>query len=752
MNPAFDIDEDELHILLAEADEQLQTLDEGLVRLERAGSDAQLLQTIFRAAHTLKGSAGIINHWRMADVTHALETVLDSLRKGALPITATLVDACLEALDALKLLRDEILADSPAPLDIAPIVARLAAFNPLAAPETPASVAPTPSDGPAAPGLFIRADIAADSLAPAARALQFVFALQALGDVYDLQPSQSAIESAAPVRQVTARLITSRSIDHVRRTLTSVPEMARLVIGEEEIRLISDDAGPSVSQGNSLRASPEADPLPADSANEEALRLGGFLLKAGYITQAQLQAALLQQAADPGRTELLGHALIRMGALTPEALDQAVAQQAQQLRSALQAAREPGRALSVAEKTVRTSVERLDNLMNLVGELITDRNRLSQIHNDLERQFTNGNHALAENLAQTVIHLSRITDQLQDEVMRIRLLPVANVFNKFPRLVRDLARKADKQVELIVRGEDTELDRSVIEEIGDPLIHLLRNAVAHGLETPDERRAAGKPERGAILLTARHEDSRIILTVEDDGRGIDLERVKASAVQKGLITAPEAEALTYSEVIDLIFRPGLSTAQAVDDVSGRGVGMDIVRTNIERLNGNILVETWPGRGARFQIILPLTLATIPTLLVRTANPRPDVDASTLAIPLAAVMETLRLPASAIHTVRGKPVTHVRGHVLPLVRLSAALAWPEPPRPRPATHEYVVAVRWGALEMGLLVDTLVGEQELVVKSLGALVGDTPGVSGAAILGDGRVALIVDVSGLFKLMGI
>jgi two-component system chemotaxis sensor kinase CheA len=326
--------------------------------------------------------------------------------------------------------------------------------------------------------------------------------------------------------------------------------------------------------------------------------------------------------------------------------------------------------------------------------------------------------------------------------MRIRMLPIANVFNKFPRLVRDLTRKAGKQADVVIRGEDTELDRSVIEEISDPLIHLLRNAVDHGVETPAERASAGKPERGLIRLTARHEESHILLTVEDDGRGIDADKVKAAAVQRGLLTEAEAAALSPQEAIDLIFASGLSTAKVVSDISGRGVGMDIVRTNIERLNGDIQVETRPGRGTTFQIVLPLTLAIIPALLVRAAG-------AMYAIPLAMVMEALRVPAADIHTVQGRPVTRLRERVLPLVRLTEVLGFAVPggATPAPRDAERVVAVRWGKLEMGLIVEALIGEQEMVVKPLGALVGDTLGVSGAAILGDGRVAMIVDVPGLF-----
>lgn len=687
MDLVFDIEEDELHIFLAEADEHLQTLDEGLVRLEREGDDPELLQAIFRAAHTLKGAAGAIGHRRMAELTHAMETVLDGLRKHTLAVSADLVDVCLESLDALRLLRNEVIERRASPVDIAPLVERLSR---LAAP-TPTEVNGPQTEGkqqatgdgsspvvhpPSSTVYTIRADIAPDSFASAARAFQVLLALQSLGEVLDLQPPQAVIETAAPVQRVTARLATSHSPDDIRQALADIPEITTVTVRAGQS---TDDNG--------------------------------------------------QRKTDDGAEAQSSAPAERARSATPH----------------------------TAEKTVRTSVERLDNLMNLVGELITDRNRLFQIRGSFEQRFRGD--PQVEELIQTTLHISRITDQLQEEVMRIRMLPIANVFNKFPRLVRDLARKAGKQVELVIRGEETELDRSVIEEISDPLIHLLRNAVDHGLETPEERRAAGKPERGTILLTARHEESRIILTVEDDGRGIDVERVKASAVQKGLLTEAEAAALSHDEAIHLIFRPGLSTAKVVTDVSGRGVGMDIVRANIERLNGTITVETWPGQGTQFQITLPLTLAIIPTLLVR-------IGESTFAIPLPAVMETLRVPLADIQTVKGKQVIQLRQRVLPLVRLSQVLGFQmtdnghlssvfRPPSSVSTSgngqrYEYVVAVRWGRLEMGLLVDALVGEQELVIKPLGRLIGETPGISGAAILGDGRVALIVDVPGLFKLV--
>jgi two-component system chemotaxis sensor kinase CheA len=388
--------------------------------------------------------------------------------------------------------------------------------------------------------------------------------------------------------------------------------------------------------------------------------------------------------------------------------------------------------------TVRATVERLNNLMNLVGELITDRNRLKQLHSRLTRLNNNYDH-----IFETIDHLGRITDQLQEEVMSIRMLPVSSVLGKFPRMVRDMAQKVGKSIDVVIQGEETEMDRSMIEEIHDPLIHLIRNSVDHGIESPQERLAAGKPERGTITLTARHEQGSIILTVEDDGAGIDGEKLRRHAVLKKLISSEEAASLTEEQTIDLIFMAGLSTSENVTDISGRGVGMDIVKTNIQRVNGLIEVETERGKGTRFQIVLPLTLAIIPSLLVR-------VNQTTYALPLVMITEILHLEQTDIKSVNQKPVTVLRGNVLSLVQLSSLFNFSQEDQHR--QDHFAVVVQSGKHRVGLMVDALEREEEVIVKPLGAFIGDIPGISSAAILGDGQVALIVDVFGLFKLAGI
>jgi two-component system chemotaxis sensor kinase CheA len=735
----FDISEDELPIFLAETDEQIQILDQGLVRLEREQDDPDLLQAIFRAAHTLKGSAGMIGHKRLVDLTHSLETALDGVRKHTLAISTELIDLCLDAVDATRHLLAEVSTQEASPVVVEALNQRfLVLMENISAPALAAggAVPPREREWPAATAqpplaagdatLTVFADIAPGCIASAARAFQLMMALQDLGQITSMTPNLEQIETAAPVQKLMAQLVTANSPDAVRAALGEISDIERI----------------EISRAGVTGAFEPGDSAPSALTTKANQPLGEYLVEHNFITPAQLEAALEYRSAQAGEKPLLGQALVRMGVLSQDALDQAVVGQLSRLRAALEKEQsqsaERGQS-RLGDKTVRTSVERLDSLMNLVGELITDRNRLVMLRGEFEGQL-HGTGRM-EALTETIAHVGRITDQLQAEVMGIRMLPISNVFNKFPRLVRDLARKAGKQVELVMAGGDTELDRSVIEEIGDPLIHLLRNSVDHGIENPAERKAAGKTPHGEIMLSARHEQGRIIITVQDDGHGIDLEALRASAVKKGLLTQPEAAALSDDEATDLIFRSGLSTAKTVSDISGRGVGMDIVRTNIERLNGNILVDTWPGKGTQFQIILPLTLAIVAALMVR-------VGKATFAIPIVTVLETLRVSPAEIQTITGRSVIVLRGHVLPVVRLADIFGIRQKANGR-VKYEYIVVVRSGKMQVGLVVDALEGEQDVVVKSLSSVVGEVTGISSATILGDGQVALIVEVQGIFKL---
>jgi two-component system chemotaxis sensor kinase CheA len=768
MEFVFDISQDELPIFLAETDDHLQILDEGLIKLEHQEIDADLIQTIFRSAHTLKGTAGMIGHQRLVELTHALEMAFDGIRKNELVVNSHLVDICLDAVDALRLLRDEVVRGKMSQVDVHVLVGRINEFirhekedartfavqagtaaasleeaAAATAKQAAAEEAPEHENG----AVWVKAVISPQSIASAARAFQLMLALQEMGEILSMEPSSEQIDTATPVSIFSAKLKTELSLDQVESILSDVPEIEDL-----DVSVNGKHAAPLQSPELTIPTPPESEI--EDSANEVnpedtypdeiAPMMGEYLVTKGYITQAQLEQGLEAQNSRPGKKVLLGQILVRKGILKQAALQAAIADLLQQQRSViqnLQKSTADSPRGKTSEKTVRTSVERLDSLMNLVGELITDRNRLFKIRGDLNIRLRG--HEEINELMETVTHVGRITDQLQDEVMRIRMLPISNVFNKFPRMVRDLAQKVNKEITLVIEGQDTELDRSVIDEINDPLIHLLRNSVDHGIELPEERIAKGKPANGTIHLTARHEQGRIIITVEDDGRGLNLEKLKQSAVQKGYLSEAEASQLPADKAVDLIFISGLSTARQLTDISGRGVGMDIVRNNIEKVNGSILVDTKPNAGTRFQVILPLTLAIVPTLLVR-------VGVSTFAIPLIMVTETERIRPEEAHSINGQPVILLRNQVLPILKLSEVFGLPGSETRQ--KYSYIVVVSSNKMRIGLVVDSLIGEEEVVVKSLSKVLGEIMGISSAAILGDGQVSLIVDVPGLFKLAGI
>ncbi|MBI9047929.1 MAG: chemotaxis protein CheA [Anaerolineaceae bacterium] len=678
----FDISEDELPVFLAESEEQLQMLDEGLIELERVGENEELVQKLFRAAHTLKGMAGMIGHKRMVSVTHAMETALDGLRKGKYGASTELVDSSLVAVDGLRLLFNEVIDNEESDVDMDQILDGFVLFG---SEETVISGS-TKKQEPKLKKVNMTADaelykkngtytfevivhISKNSIASAARAFQVVLALQESCEIITLTPDMSEIETAKPVYLLVAMVKSNENATILR----------------EKIELID-----------------ELDTVQIIDQNEPSSKKSDDKQKSKMVEKSQ-DKVVQNVSSDERLTNVPAKVHI--------------------------------------EKTVRTSVERLDRLMNLVGELITDRNRLYQLRSIFEQVDVGQNKA--EGLSETISHVGRITDQLQKEVMSIRMLPVSNVFHKFPRMVRDLAVKFNKKVDLIIEGEETELDRSVIEEISDPLIHLIRNSLDHGIEPVDIRKQVGKPEIGKVYLTAKHEQGRILLSVEDDGNGIDPNKIKASALKKGLISQNEHDTMSDDEAINLIFASGLSTAKKVSDVSGRGVGMDIVRTNIQKLSGSIQVETKAGKGSKFEIMLPLTLAIVPTLLVQ-------VEEQVFAIPLVSVMETKKITKSEIKTVNNSPVFVLRDRVLPVVDLTKVFNIDK--KGQNSEEWYVVVVVSGRMQIGLLVDSLLGQEEVVVKSLGPLFGEVHGVASAAILGDGKVILIMDVQDVMKLSAV
>jgi two-component system chemotaxis sensor kinase CheA len=691
----FDATDSDLTLFLEEAAEHLRTLSDGLLRLERDASDPQLIQAMFRAAHTLKGSSATIGHERMARLTHAMESVLDAIRKGALPVSPALIDTLLAGVDALNGLNEEVVTREVSDVDVDLLVARLHALivpaaggNPIPGGTTQASASRasrrnsgTRAAGKAeaeAEGTVYTVEVAIDPRSdwPAVRAYQALMELAALGTVLRSWPSEEELQSGQSGHRLRAVVTTTRDMATLQAAAAGVSEVLSVTVHPAPI---ADEAAPATAVPDMSLAVTGA----LEAPEEETRPIG-------------------VSRRDP----------------TDQREDQ----------------RERGKA-GVGTRMVRVDIGRLDEMMNLVGELVIDRGRLAQVLRELSGRLS-GDPAL-DSLAEIAQHLGRVSDDLQEQVMLARLLPIENVFNRFPRMVRDLARKSGKQVRFIVEGEQTGLDRSVIDEIGDPLLHLLRNAVDHGVEPPAERRAAGKSPEATVRLAARHEENHIVIEVADDGRGIDPRRVRESAVRKGLLSPEAAARLSDEEAINLIFAPGFSTAERVTDVSGRGVGMDVVRTNIEKIGGSVRVQTQVGAGTTFVITLPLTLAIIRALLVR-------VGEAVFTIPLSSVQETLRVRTDAIRTVHQREVVLIRGQALPLVRLADLFGGRgRSAEPAASDGRYVVVVRSGRTELGLVVDRLIGEQEVVIKSIGGVLGEVDGIAGATILGDGRVSMIVDV---------
>lgn len=664
---ASDVSPEELQVFLQDTDEQLQRLDEDIIKLESDGDNETLLNGIFRAAHTIKGSSAMLGYQKMADLTHAMENILDKLRKGTLSVTTQTTDALLHSLDVLRILRAALTSAGGDDTDVSAVVAMLEELaggkegssqtaGQDAAVATATSISLTEHERKRIRESLalgrkvyqIRVDIDKESTWAAARCFQVLADLEEKGTVIASNPSREDIEAEKVDSHLELIFAGLLEEDESREMLNSIPDI-------ENVRVSCCDANPDEPPGS------------ADTS---------------------------------GKTT------------SPEAIR--------------------------ASETVRIEVGRLDSLMNMIGEMVVARTRMNQIGKALESRYNDDQDVI--DLAKTFTHVSKIVDGLQLDITAARMLPVGTVFNRFPRMIRDLAQKAGKKIDFTVTGEETGIDRSVIEHIRDPLVHLLRNAVDHGIELPGKREAAGKPERGTIRLSAAHEQNYIVITVEDDGKGIDGAVIKEAAIRKGIISPEAAARISDAEGIDLIFEAGMSTAEKATDVSGRGVGMDIVRRNVEALNGTIHVETRVGVGTKFRLKLPLTLATFQALLVSS-------NSNIYAIPLVSIVETLALESEEIDTVAQKEVIRLRDRIIPLLRLDTLLGVSTNGSGR-SGKVHVVVVKSGERIMGLAVDSLNDPQEVMVKSLGSLIGEIKGISGASILGNGEVALILDVPSLVR----
>ncbi|EAL54032.1 hybrid sensor histidine kinase/response regulator [Campylobacter upsaliensis] len=613
-----------LEDFLVEAFELVEQIDHDLVELESNPEDLELLNRIFRVAHTVKGSSSFLNFDVLTKLTHHMEDVLNKARHGELKITPDIMDVVLESIDRMKTLLNSIRDngnDSAIGMDIEPICAKLTAIS---------------------------------------------------------EGNVSAVASASEEPKVEPK------VEPKEEVVPATPEPS---------------AEPDV----------DVNQLSDSEVEAEIERLLKVRKAEDQARRAQKQKSATPTTPKPA-TETGGEKKVPASGGGGGGMDQ----------------------------TIRVEVKRLDHLMNLIGELVLGKNRLLKIYDDVEERYEG--EKFLEELNQVVSQLSIITTDVQLAVMKTRMQPIAKVFNKFPRVVRDLSRELGKQIELEIMGEETELDKSIVEEIGDPIMHMIRNSCDHGVEDPATRKANGKPEKGVVQLKAYNEGNHIVVEITDDGKGLDASGLKMKALEKNFITEKEAKQMTDKEAFALIFKPGFSTAAKVTNVSGRGVGMDVVKTNIEKLNGVIEIDSELGKGSTFKLKIPLTLAIIQSLLVGTQE-------EFYAIPLASVLETVRVPIDNIYTIEGKNVLRLREEVLSLVRLSDVFGVKQVLESGDQT--YVVIIGVAESKLGIIVDTLVGQEEIVIKSMGDYLQNIQGIAGATIRGDGRVTLIIDVGAMMDM---
>ncbi|MGL2499847.1 chemotaxis histidine kinase/response regulator CheAY2 [Helicobacter pylori] len=640
---------------LIEAFEMNEQLDQDLVELEHNPEDLDLLNRIFRVAHTIKGSSSFLNLNILTHLTHNMEDVLNRARKGEIKITPDIMDVVLRSIDLMKTL------------------------------------------------LVTIRDTGSDTN----------------------NGKENEIEEA--VKQLQA--ITSQNLEGAKEGTTEAPQKENKEEAKEENKENKAKAptAENLTSDNPLADEPDLDyaNMSAEEVEAEIERLLNKRQEADKERRAQKkQEAKPKQEVTPTKETPKTE--------TPKAPKT-------ETKAKAKTDTEENKALSIGvEQTVRVDVRRLDHLMNLIGELVLGKNRLIRIYSDVEERYDG--EKFLEELNQVVSSISAVTTDLQLAVMKTRMQPVGKVFNKFPRMVRDLSRELGKSIELIIEGEETELDKSIVEEIGDPLIHIIRNSCDHGIEPLEERRRLNKPETGKVQLSAYNEGNHIVIKISDDGKGLDPVMLKEKAIEKGVISERDAEGMSDREAFNLIFKPGFSTAKVVSNVSGRGVGMDVVKTNIEKLNGIIEIDSEVGVGTTQKLKIPLTLAIIQALLV-------GVQEEYYAIPLSSVLETVRISQDEIYTVDGKSVLRLRDEVLSLVRLSDIFKVDAILESN--SDVYVVIIGLADQKIGVIVNYLIGQEEVVIKSLGYYLKNTRGIAGATVRGDGKITLIVDVGAMMDM---
>ena len=660
------MDNQYMDMFLDESHEHLQSLNEGLLRLEENMEEVSAVNDIFRNAHTLKGMSATMGFTKIAELTHEMEDVLDLVRKEQLKLNEDIMDTLFKCLDSLEQMVDSVgNGEAEDVVDVSDLVAKLSSISK----GTPAPAAAEPA-----------APTSAGSSSGAEVDLGF--------DEIDLDVMKKAKEAGMHLYHVKVTLMETcvlkaarsvmvmHALDEVGDVIKSIPsaedlEQEKFEISFDVVVASSDDAE---SVQNAVDTVSEIEDIAVEELDPDKIGKGG--------DAAPAAAPAASAAAAPAKKE---------GTKKPAAAPAKKQHQSQ---------------------SVRVDIEKLDTLMNLMGELVINKVRLEQI----------GQTHRMSDLMETLEQMDRVTGDLQNIVMKVRMVPVSAVFNRFPRMVRDVSKELGKEINLTIEGEETELDRTVIDEIGDPIMHLLRNSLDHGVESPDVREAKGKPRVGEVGLIARHEGNNVVIMITDDGAGIDADKIRRKAVEKGMISQEEADRLDDADAVRLIFLPGFSTAEKITDISGRGVGMDVVRSKIEALSGHVDVETHIDEGSVFKIKLPLTLAIIQAMLVQ-------VQDEMYAIPLGSIDSTINIEPTDIQTVQNKEVIVLRGEIIPIIRMEEALQVPH-------------------TKDGIVVDNLIGQQEIVIKTLGNLFAGLKLFGGATVLGDGKVALILDVATMIQ----
>lgn len=686
-----------LEIFIDETTEHLQSLNEQLLILEKEPDNTDTINEIFRAAHSLKGMAGTMGYKRMQRLTHDMENVFSEIRNGKMNVTAYLVDTLFQGLDALESYLSNIQETADEGTDDHQDI--IDALNNVL--EEGLGGGSKEAAKPAESSAAASAPVEEEQLLARYKGLAFAD--------YERHAMTKAVQEGQNVFGLTVEIAESCLLKAARAFLVfkALEEIGEIIKSVPDVQDIEDE---KFDLDFSIV-------LLTHSSVEE--------VKAAVMAVSEIKNVGIGKVEFEAMEELSGDA---KGASRSDSKT-AKKQDAKKDKPASAQGKQSGK--PVVNRSVRVDIEKLDVLMNLVSELIIAKNGLVSIG------ATDGENRNDASFNEQIEYLERVTTNLHESVMKVRMMPIESVVNKFPRMIRDLTKKLNKKMELFMTGEDTELDRTVIDEIGDPLMHLLRNAADHGLESNEERIAVGKPEVGSIFLNAYQDGNNVVIEVRDDGAGINTEKVKAKAIEKGTITPEQAETMTEQDVVDLLFRPSFSTAEKISDVSGRGVGLDVVKNKIEGLGGDIECRSVLGEGSNFIIRLPLTLAIIQALMV-------ELGTEKYAIALGSIQTIEDIPVNEIKYVQTREVINLRDKVIPLIRLRNVLDV-EPAETEPESLTVVIVAKGDKLA-GLVVDNLIGQQEIVIKSIGKYINNNKIISGATILGDGEVALIIDANAL------